>query len=290
MYPKDKILVNVDQFLKDPTRVERQLERLTRDKNIADYAFGAGDANNGAVIYDEVTGFPGDPDRDVEIIAPGAEFPIIGTSDEEPKTAKVDKYGGASEMTYEAIRRNDTDNLNKRLITVSNLITKRVNMVAAKTLLSNQNINTLGIADWGVSTSDPIADLFAAKGLINDNELGYLADLALINPLDAQQYILGRKDIREQLPRENKDLNPVLSGDLAGLIGLEWITSSAIPRGTIFTLQKGVSGSVRDEEGGVKSNVYDEPSRQVRVIQGWRSIVPIITDPKSITRITGFRN
>jgi len=289
MYPKDQIQVNVEQFLKNPTRVERQLENLTRDKTIADYAFGQGDANNGAVIYDEVTGFPVDPDRDVEVIAPGAEFPILGGSDQEPKTARVAKYGGAGEMTLEAIRRNDTDTLNKRLVLVSNQIIKRVNAVAVKCLTSNGNINQLGLdANWTGSTSDPIADLFAAKGLINDNELGYEADLALINPLDAQQYILGRKDIREQLPRENKDLNPVLSGDLAGLVGLEWIKSSAIPRGTIYTLQRGVSGSVRDEEGGVKSNVYDEHSRQVRVIQGWRSIVPILTDPKSVTRITGF--
>lgn len=289
MYPKDQIQVNVEEFLKNPSRVVRQLERLTKDKTIADYAFGQGDANNGAVIYDEVTGFPADPDRDVEIIAPGAEFPILGVSQEDSKTAKVDKYGGAAEMTFEAVRRNDTDTLNKRLILVSNQIIRRVNAVAVKALVSNQNINQQVIsAAWSETTSDPIADLFAAKGLINDNELGYEADLGLINPLDAQRYILGRKDIREQLPRENKELNPVLSGDLADMVGLEWITSAAVPRGTIYTLQRGVSGSIRDEEGGIKSNVYDEHSRQVKVIQGWRSIVPILTDPKSVTRITGF--
>lgn len=289
MYPKDQIQVNVEEFLKNPSRVERQLARLTKDKTIADYAFGQGDANNGAVIYDEVTGFPADPDRDVEIIAPGAEFPILGVSQEDSKTAKVDKYGGAGEMTFEAVRRNDTDTLNKRLILVSNQIIRRVNAVAVKALLSNQNINQQVIdSPWSETTSDPIADLFAAKGLINDNELGYVADLGLINPLDAQRYILGRKDIREQLPRESKELNPVLSGDLADMVGLEWITSAAVPRGTIYTLQRGVSGSIRDEEGGIKSNVYDEHSRQVKVIQGWRSIVPILTDPKSVTRITGF--
>lgn len=289
MYPNEKIQVNVKDFLDNPTRVERQLESRVRDKTIADYAFSQGDAHNGAVIYDEVIGFPDDPERDVEVIAPGAEFPIIGVSDQESKTAKVDKYGGSAELTFEAIRRNDNDTLAKRLDIVSNRIIKRVDQVAVKALTSNQNINKLVLnVDWTLTTSDPIADLFAAKGLINDNEMGYEADLVLINPLDAQLYLLGRKDIREQLPRESKELNPVLSGDLQGLVNLEWIKSTAIPRGTIYTLHRNVSGSVRDEEGGVKSLTYDEPGRHVKVIQGWRSIVPIITDPKSVTMITGF--
>lgn len=288
MYPNAEVQLNVRDFINTPSRVERQLTLLTRDKTIADYAFGQGDAQNGAVVYDEVLGHPADQDRDVEIIAPGGEFPIVGTTEEDSKMAKVDKYGGAAELTWEAIRRNDADTLQKRLVIVSNLIIKRVNSVAVNALTRNKNINTLTVDSWGGSTSDPIADLFASKGLIDDNELGYLSDLFLINPLDAQQYLLGRKDIREQLPKESATANPVLSGDLGNLVGAEWVKSSTVKRGEIYALQRGVSGSIRDEEGGIKSNTYDENGRQVRVIQGWRSIVPIITDPKSVTRITGF--
>lgn len=289
MYPNANVQVNVRDFVNDPTRVERVLSELTKDKTIADYAFAQGGANNGAVVYDEVLGHAAAQDRDVEIIAPGAEFPIVGVSDDESKTAKVDKYGGAAELTFEAIRRNDQDTLQKRLIIISNLIIKRVNSVAVNALVKNININQLVLdAAWSGTTSDPIADLFASKGLIDDNELGYSADLFLINPLDAQQYLLGRKDIREQLPRESASDNPVLSGDLGRLAGAEWIKSSTVKRGEIFAMQRGISGSIRDEEGGIKSNAYDENGRHVKVIQGWRSIVPIITDPKSVTRITGF--
>lgn len=288
MYPDANVQVNVRDFITNPSRVERVLTALTKDKTIADYAFGQGDANNGAVIYDEVLGHPADQDRDVEIIAPGAEFPIVGTTDEMQKMAKVDKYGGAAELTFEAVRRNDTDTMQKRLVIVSNLIIKRVNSVAVNALTRNKNINELIVGGWGGTTTDPIADLFASKGLIDDNELGYEADLFLINPLDAQQYLLGRKDIRDQLPKESATDNPVLSGDLGNLVGAEWIKSSTIPRGSIYALQRGISGSIRDEEGGIKTHTYDEDRRQVKVIQGWRSIVPIITDPKSITRITGF--
>ncbi|MFT4471706.1 major capsid protein [Arthrobacter sulfonylureivorans] len=288
MYPNQNIQVNVRDFVDNPSRVERVLTDLTKDRTIADYAFSAGDAHNGAVIYDEVLGHPEDQERDVEVIAPGAEFPLVGITTEDQKTAKVDKYGGAAELTFEAIRRNDQDTLAKRMTIISNLIVKRVNKVTVNALVTNPNVNTLDIdTDWGQSSTDPIADLFAAKGLIDDNELGYTGNLYLINPLDAQQYLLGRKDIREQVQKEGE--HPVLSGDLGNLAGGEWIKTSTIARGEIWLLERGVSGSVRDEEGGIKSHSYDEDRRHVKVIQGWRSIVPIITDPKSVTKITGFR-
>ena len=236
MYPNDQVQVNVKDFLNNPSRVERVLNDLTKDKTIADYAFGQGDAKHGAVVYDEVTGHPVESNRDVEIIAPGAEFPLINVLEEEQKMAKVDKYGGAAGVTFEAIRRNDGDVLNKRLQVLKNLIIAKVNAVAVNALIGNANINTHVLTtDWSVTTTDPIADLFAAQALIDDNELGYKSDLYLVNPVDAQRYLLGRKDVREQVQKEGE--HPVLSGDLGKLAGGEWIKSSKVPAGEIFVLQ-----------------------------------------------------
>lgn len=293
MYPNGQVAVNVADFLNNPSRVTRVVAALTQDRTIADYAFGQGDANQGAVVYDMVTGQPVDTDRDVEVIAPGAEFPEIGVLGAASLTAKVSKYGGEAPMTYEAIRRNENDTLQRRLTILANLIIKRVNGVAVNALVSNPYINTLTVgSSWlgapaGAKTGDAISDLFTAKAQIDDNDLGYIADTALINPLDAQRYFLGIKSIRDQVT-VNTNNNPVLSGDMGRIANVDWIKSSAIPQGTIYTLQRGVTGSIRDEEGGTRTNVYDLPARQVRVVQGWRSIVPIITDPKSVTKITGF--
>lgn len=289
MYPNQNVPVNVKDFLSNPTRVQRVVSEMTKDKTIADFAFAQGGANNGAVVYDTVLGHPEDQDRDVEIIAPGAEFPQVGILEEEQNTAKVDKYGGESELTYEAIRRNDQDTLMKRLTILRNLIIKRVNKVAVNSLVTNAHINKLVLTtDWEDSAADPLADIFSAKALIDDNELGYMSNLVLINPLDVQQYLLGKKSIREQLPKENAALNPILSGDLGRLADLDWIKTSTVPRGKLYIMERGVAGSIRDEEGGTQTNVYDLPGRQVKVVQGWRSIVPIITDPLAVTEVTGF--
>ncbi|GAA4915964.1 hypothetical protein [Nesterenkonia rhizosphaerae] len=290
VYPPEQVQApTVEDFINNPTEVRRILDNLTRGQTIADYLLGQGPANNGAVVYDEVTGLPEEGSREVGAIAPGGEFPIVDGEQIAPRTAKVQKFGGAVELTFEAIRRNERDILQKKMRLLQRLVIKRVNAVCVNAITANPHINTYGVsAGWLEESADPIGNLYAAISQINDNDLGYEADTAIINPNDAHRYLLGQERVRKQLPRESRADNPVLNPSLDGLVGLEWITSNRVSQGEIYLAQRGVSGSVRDEEGGVQTYSYDLPGRQVRVLQGWRSMVPIITDPKSITRITGF--
>lgn len=292
LYPNDQVQYNVKDFLSNPTRITRQLDRLVAETGtIADYAFSTGPANQGAVVYDQLTSTDLTFERDVEIIAPGAEFPEVVDVTVEEKMARVDRFGGKQEITWQAIRRNDTNEVARKLSLLAYLVVKRVNSVAVQAVTTNPLINTLdvGATDWASTTTDPISDLYTAKSLVDDSDLGYRTNLALINPLDFTQYLLGRKDIREQWPRENITLNPVVTGELGRIADLEWIKTKHVPQGTIYIMQRGVSGSVRDEEGGIQTNSFDDQNRHVRVLQSWRSIVPIITDPKSIVKLTGFR-
>lgn len=292
MYPEDQLPIDyLKGYLNNPSRVKRQLTDATKGKTIADYAFGTGDAKQGAVIYDRVLGRFVETTRDVEKIADGAKFPLIGLTDQSALMAKVDTYGGAAEMTWKAINRNETDTWNRRQKALAGLVIEKVNKLAVAAIVADEDVNEHIIeTPWTtVSGTDPIADIFMGKTLIDDvAELGYKADTALINPLDAQ-LILGRKDIREQYPRESRELNPVLSADLAGIGSLNWIKSNAVPLGSAYILQSKMIGSVRDEEGGLQTNVFDDQERHVKIVQAWRSIVPIITDPKAITVLRGIR-
>lgn len=291
LYPNEKVLINVQDFLSNPTRITRQLNRLVNETGtIADYAFSQGDANQGAVIYDQVTSSEINPERDVEVIAPGAEFPEVVDFTFEEKLARVERYGGKQEITWQAIRRNDINEVQRKLNLLSFLIVKRINAVSVNAIANSPLINQMDLAgtDWSQTTTDPIGDIYQAKSIIDDSDIGYKADLALINPLDSVQYFLGRKDIREQFPREDMTRNPVVAPDLGRIADLEWIKTKRVPRGTIYIMQRGVSGSVRDEEGGIKVNTFDDQNRHTRILQSWRTIVPVITDPKSIVKVTGF--
>ena len=290
MYPEEQLPVDyLEGYLSDPSRVQRQINENLRDRTIADYAFGTGDAKQGAVIYDVVTGEVIEGDRDAEEIKPGANFPIITVDSSKPQLAKTDMFGGAVEMTWQAIKRNETDTWARRQAMLEKKVVKKINQVCLDAIINAPLQNELVLTDsWGDADVDIAANIFAGKSLIDDAELGYESDLAIINPLDAQAYLLGRKDVREQFPRESRDLNPILSGDIDGFAGLEWIKSNRVPRGQMYVLQRGVFGSVRYEDPQVQANIYDDNDRHVKIAQAWRSLVPIITDPKALTVIRGF--
>jgi hypothetical protein len=288
-YPATDVAINVADFVANPSRIERVLRKKIEGKTIADYAFVQGDAKGGAVVYSELTEAPGTGERDVEVIAPGANFPGVDLPEEEEKAAKVAKYGGDTWMTFEARDRNDTDVLKKRLDYLTSLVITRVNKACVSVLAGNTNINKVTASGiWGTAGIDQLADIFLGKASIDDLGLGYESNLVLINPMDAQKYLLGDKSVREQLPRESKDLNPVLSGDLSGLCGVEWIKDKNVARGKLYILDKGQAGSVRDENGGIKTNSYETPGNQRVYLQAWRSMVAVVTDPLAITEVSGF--
>lgn len=293
IYPKSQVQINVQDFLSNPTRITRQLNNLVNETGtIADYAFTGGPANQGAVIYDRILSNSLTPERDVEVIAPGAEFPEVVDVEVQEMMARVERYGGKQEITWQAIRRNDVGEVQRKLNLLAYLVTKRVNAIAVAAIANSPDIISLALTTpatgWADTATDPVGDIFTAKGLIDNSDLGYRANLALVNPLDMTQYFFGRKDIRAQFARES-NLNPILSADLGRMADLEWISTNRVPAGTMYFLQRGVSGSLRDEEGGIQVNTFDDQNRHVRVLQSWRTVVPIITDPKSVVKMTGFR-
>lgn len=289
-YPPAEVQPQVGEYLQNPSEVRSDLEALVNRRTIADYAFSQGPANNGAVVYDEVTGEVVGGERQAEVIAPGAEFPRIDDAAVEPKTAKVDKYGGEAAVTQESRDWNEWDVVRQKQNLLRNRIISRVNAVCVNALTSNSNVRTYGVNDPWTSNADKIGDILRGLALVSSTEeLPYEANLALIHPDDKAEFLLSR-DIREQFPRESRDLNPVLDGGIDGIAGVEWITTSAVSRGTIWGLERGTVGSVRDAGNGIQVNVYTEDKTQTSVIQAWRHIVPIITNPKAAVRITGFRD
>ncbi|GAB3191766.1 phage major capsid protein [Nesterenkonia suensis] len=289
-YPPAQVQPKLRDYVSNPTEIRRDLDELINKATIADYAFAQGPANNGAVVYDEVTGRVGG-EREAEAIAPGAEFPHLDGDTIEPKTAKTQKFGGRADLTWEARDRNEWDTMTRKMNLLRQRVIQKVNQVSVSALTANQNVRTFGVGTaWGESGSDPVGDIMRAAAVVEEDEdFAYQANLALVNPVDKRDFLLSR-EIRDQFPRESRELNPALSGDIDGIAGLEWITSPSVPEGTIWAFQREVIGSVRDAGGGLQVHSFDDDVRQVAIIQAWRHIVPIITDPLAAVKITGFRN
>lgn len=280
-------LITVDRFLKTPPQVQRTLDQLTLNRFIADELYGPGPAAvGGAVLYDQLTSV-GDffTDRDVEAIAPGAEFPLVSEGVGAPLTASVTKWGGAAIFTYEEIDRDRRDVLNRNLIKLRNTLVKKVDAVAIAVLNGAPVQTQTASGDWTVSGTDIIGDLETARIAIDEQDMGYAADLCLINP--AQKLDLKRNPaIREALPRESLSDNLLGGGDLGNLLGFRWAVSNRVPAGTVWVVNAKVVGSISDEVP-LYTRVIDEPRNERKLVQAGRRVVPFVTDPRAAVRITG---
>lgn len=278
--------ITVEQFLKTPTRVTRVIEDLARERFLAERIFGKGDAQGGAVIYDQVTASELYTDRDVQAIDAGSEFPIVSSGESAPKVAAVTKWGGAAVLTYEAVRRDSRDTLNRELTKLRNTIVRKVDTVAIAALNAAPILTDTG-TDWSDSTAgNPVLDLASARSQIDDQDMGYTADTVLINPAQYVDLISNTK-VANSLPRDVVAANPIASGQLGNYMGFTWYVTNRVPAGTAYILSSMMAGSLRDELP-LYSRPIDQPERERWLIQAARVTVPIVTDPKAVLKLTGL--
>lgn len=279
--------ITVERFVKNPTQVYRTLSDLTKERFVADFIFAGGPADGGAVIYDEISENDLYADRDPQEIAPGDEWPMVGDSQGDPKVAKVTKRGAAFPLTYDSVRRDARDVLNRGLIKLRNTSVRKHDTVAMQALLTNPTVRTAAAtAPWSDPGADAPADLFGAQFGVEQADLGYQVDTAIANPAEVLK-LLNDTDIRSQLPRESAAQNPLLSGRLTGLAGINnWIVTNRMTAGTVVLLQRQVAGSVRDEVP-FYTRVVNQEERERYLIMAGRISVPIVTDPLAVFKITG---
>lgn len=282
-------MYSVHWALKNPTFIEKAVSMQLQGKFISDYIFRSGNADAGAVVYERTLGvnekYP--IKGDVEIIEPGDLFPLVDVGETTKHTTQVDKFGAAAQITYEQVRRNKKDKVQEAIIKLSNAILRKTDQRAMATLAADADkLVSIAAKSWGAVDADPFADIVTAVGLGEGQDLDYNLDTVLINPIDAAK-LLKNRDLRDQLPRENAALNPLLSGRLEGLAGLSWIQTNRKAAGSLFILQKNITG-VHAEELSTYTRNIDEQKYERWRIQGARVSVPLITDPKSIIEVTGI--
>jgi hypothetical protein len=278
-------LITVSLFLNSPARVQRSIETLAYQRFIADVVFGTGPtATGGAVIYDQLADGYLFMDRDVQEIAPGAEFPLLTSSAPVPLVAIARKWGGEVLLTDEEVRRDNRNVLQRELQRLRNTIVRKVDTLAMAALRAAPTNTMAASGSWATAATDIIADLAQAVESVTQRDLGYEPDTVLLNP--AQEVALLKDvDIRTALPRERTDV-PVATGNLGRLLGLDFIVSNRINAGEVFVLQRGAIGGISDEVPLYTKPIPDE-RREVTFLHGARVTTPYVTDPLAATRITG---
>ncbi len=278
--------VTVSGYLTNPTRVRRLIENLTFERFIADRLFAPGPpAVGGAVLFDQVTANDIFLARDVQAIRPGQEYPILTDTAPTPKLAAIEKWGGRVYITDEQRDRNAYDVFARETRKLANTVIRKVDDVAIATLQAAP-INAFVGSDWTAATgATMIANLVDGAAAINDPDMGYTADLVLLNPVQFNE-LLKQKDFRDAM-QANTDNSILREGIIGSFLGMIFGRSNRIAAGTGYIASSRLVGGISDEVP-LTTKMYREEREDSTFIQSGRRVVPYVTDPKAATRLTGI--
>jgi hypothetical protein len=190
--------ISVDMMLQQPTRVTSYLADITLQRFLLDRLFTSpGGVSGGAVVYDVVQENDLYSDRDVQPVAPGAEFPVVTSHRTAPRVAEVEKYGGKFFFTDEARDRNDITAFRNEATRLGNTIVRKLNTravaVVDAAVAANNGFSTFVGNSWETAIPNgsnptppaqtPAADFAASQLLADQRELGVTYNIALVNPI-----------------------------------------------------------------------------------------------------------
>jgi hypothetical protein len=187
--------ITVETMLNQPTRITRMIMDITQERFVADRLFASGGGvTGGAVVYDEAQENELYTNRDVEQIAPAAEFPLVTSEQLAPKVAEVEKWGGKTFVTDEARDRNDTAGFTKLMRQLGNTVTRKLNQRAlaeVNAALADGSRNVVG-NNWSTynpetdpPSKSPAYDFGKAQMQAENEEMGTDYNLWIVNPQEA---------------------------------------------------------------------------------------------------------
>lgn len=279
--------ITVETMLQQPIRITRYLSDITLRNYISPLFFSSpGGVTGGAVIYDQLTLNDLFPTRDVQEVAPAAEFPLITSDNVDPKVASVEKHGGKFFVTDEARDRNDQGVIQREGRKLINAMIRRQDARAIATVdaalaanpsqvITGVNWNTVvtGGSSQSNASAWPAADLAKVQMLADQQELGVEVDTLILNPAQYFQLALVY----------GKDLQSLF--DSYGITTVQ--SSNRVAAGTAYALQAGLPGEQRFEKP-LSTETWRDAETQRTWVQTDARFVQYVTDPFSVFKLTGL--
>jgi hypothetical protein len=275
----------VDWALNNPTRVTQSLMDLPLQRFFADRVFtNAGGVTGGAVIYDLLLVNELYLQRDFEMIAPGAEFPIVTSQRVAPRVAQVEKWGAKFYTTVEARDRNQISVYTKQIRQMANTLVRKINQRAVDTLnaaITAYTRTTTGnswstVVTTGSSASNaplwPARDFARVTQLAEQTELGYDFDLWIMNPTEYFNLatIYGN-----------------FLNDLLASTGFDIFVTNRVAAGSAYAISSGNVGEMRVEQPLLTESWYEEETQRFWTQSSVRPLW-FVDQPYAILQVTGL--
>jgi hypothetical protein len=289
-------LETISRFLQSPASIQRRLRDYRDLRFIADQVLTQRfRSQGGAVLYQQSEPFV--TDRAVQSIAPGSVYPYANLPTGTAAIAAIQKWGQKVLLTDEEITRNAYADraMDRTLRKVVNSIIKQVDGIAMSAVFSAVTANVAASAAWNAATPSFLRDALRGKAAIVALNLGYQPDTWLMN--DTQYaYAMSDTVITNALRRETSQ-NPVYTGRMESVAGLNIIVSPSVAAGGSWILDSTQLGGMADEMDGAPGYGVSDLAVQVKSVrldsndawdlQGRRKTVPVVQEPGAAVQITG---
>jgi hypothetical protein len=293
-------LKTIHHLLREPTQLSRRMKQLDDIKFVADLLLPARfRSSGGAVLYEEDE--PLFTDREVESVAPGSEYPFASPQTGVPAVAAVSKWGQATRLTDERIKRTIPmgGSVDWALRKVTNTVRRKIDRLTIAAIASKITATYTAAAAWDNTAAKMLRDIEGAKAKVEDLELGHTLDMMLIS--NEKYADLATDEKVASLRRREASDNPVYGGLIDVFAGLKVAKTSVgnLPGGVddIWLIDSGSLGGMADEidqdpgyataPNGIQVQVERIARRDAHDMWARRITVPVITDPAAGIRIIG---
>lgn len=291
--------LSISRFLQSPQAIARRLRdyhdlRFVSDQLLTQRFRSQG----GAVLYEQTEPFVSD--RTVEAVGAGSEYPYANLPTGTASIAAIQKWGQKVLLTDEEIARNVYGGaaVDRQMRKVVNTVIQQVDSVTMSAIASAVtnafNVTATGGGVWTGATPTILRDILRAKAVILALNLGYNPDTVVLN--DTQYaYAMTDTNITNAWRRETTD-NPVYTGSVEQIAGLNVVISPNLPATTAYVLDSKALGGMADEVDGAPGYAVADLAVQIKSIrkdendawdlQGRRKTVPVVQEPGAAVKLT----
>jgi hypothetical protein len=283
-------------FLQSPTQIARRFAEILADHNfLAHYLLrGKYKMAGGAVLVSSDTTATGGTS---ETVAPGGEYPMLALPADTATLIAALKKGLATEVTDEEVGRLAQDPIEKAIQflafqTVSDFDAASLSAISAAIT------GTYASGAW-TSATNIVTAIETGKAQFGALHKGYAATSVV---LTGTQWAAIAAPLLSLLPREAG--NPLLSGGVQNIQGVDWVSSNDLPAGWVPTLfdANNLGGighedipspeyvalkSIADNQSNVEVARIREPKSDSTRIQVRKADVPVVRNVDAGIKFTG---
>lgn len=291
--------LSISRFLQSPTAIARRLRDYKDLRFVSDQLLTQRfRSQGGAVLYEQTEPFVSD--RTAEAVDAGSEYPYANLPTGTAAIAAIQKWGQKVLLTDEEIARNVYGQaaVDRQLRKVVNTVIQQVDSITMSAIASAVtnafNVTGSGGGVWTGATPTILRDILRAKAAIYALNLGYDPDTVVLN--DTQYaYAMTDTNVTNAWRRETTE-NPVYTGSVERIAGLNVIISPNLPATTAYVLDSKALGGMADEVDGAPGYSVSDLAVQVKSIrkdeqdawdlQGRRKTVPVVQEPGAAVKLT----